>query len=159
MKLKNKIILAKSWIELILRYILGITFVYASFHKIIAPAEFAKIIYGYNLFPDWSINFLAITVPFFELFSGIAIIVGVYPRSAAAIINLMLFAFIVAISINLMRGQEFDCGCFSYGDDGHSSSAAQLLIRDIILFSFGSYVIFFQQKRKYCILNDNAFRN
>ena len=39
-------------IELAVRLILGVTFIYASYHKILAPAEFAKVVYGYGLFPD-----------------------------------------------------------------------------------------------------------
>ena len=43
-----------SWIELAARWILGGMFVYASYNKILAPAVFAKIIYGYGLFPACS---------------------------------------------------------------------------------------------------------
>ena len=32
-------------LEMLARWVLGVTFVYASFHKIIAPAVFAKIIW------------------------------------------------------------------------------------------------------------------
>ena len=36
--------MGNSWIELASRWILGLIFIYASFHKIISPAEFAKIV-------------------------------------------------------------------------------------------------------------------
>ena len=104
-----------SGFELMARWVLGAVFVYASFHKILDPEHFAKIIYGYYLFPDSSINLIAIILPYIELFAGAALILGIYPRSAALIINVMLLAFIAAISINLIRGHEFDCGCFSFG--------------------------------------------
>ena len=67
------------WIELAVRWILGVIFVYASYNKILAPAAFAKIIYGYDLFPAVFINLIAIIVPFLELFAGLALIIGVYP--------------------------------------------------------------------------------
>ena len=98
-----------SWIELAARWILGLTFIYASFHKIISPADFAKIVYGYALFPEALINLIAIMIPFLELIAGLALIIGFYPRSAAIIINGLLVAFIVVLSINLVRGHEFDC--------------------------------------------------
>ena len=106
-----KSLLSNNRLELIARWFLGIIFIYASYHKIIAPDHFAKIIYGYYLFPDFFINLIAIILPFLELFSGLALLLGIYPRSAALIINGMLLVFIIALSINLIRGQEFDCGC------------------------------------------------
>jgi hypothetical protein len=50
-----------QWIELAARWILGMTFIYASYNKILEPAVFAKIIYGYDLFPAVFINLIAIT--------------------------------------------------------------------------------------------------
>ena len=148
-RLKN--IFNNSGVELTVRWFLGITFIYASYHKIADPAYFAKIIYGYYLFPAVSINIIAIVLPFLELISGLAIILGIYPRSAAIIINGMLLAFIVALSINLVRGQQFDCGCFSFGDTGYTHSAWQLLIRDIACFIIGLQVIFFGRCRRWCL--------
>ncbi len=143
--------LNNKWMELIARWTLGLVFIYASSHKIVDPAGFAKIIYGYKLFPVEIINLLAIILPFIELVSGVALLTGFWPRSAAIIINGMLFAFIVAISINLIRGHEFDCGCFSLGNQKHSLTGGQLLVRDIIWFFIGLFIILFNQKRKYSI--------
>lgn len=137
--------------ELVARWLLGSVFVYASVHKILDPENFAKIIYGYYLFPDFSINLIAITLPFVELFSGLALILGIYPRSAALVINGMLLAFIFALAFNLARGHQFDCGCFSFGDRGYTYSAIQLLVRDIILFVAGLQVLFFDRHRKGCV--------
>jgi putative oxidoreductase len=137
--------------ELIARWVLGGLFLFACYHKIVEPAHFAKIIYGYYLFPDFSINLIAIILPFLELFAGIALVLGIYPRSAVLIINATLFAFIVAISINLIRGHEFDCGCFSFGAAGDTFSVVQLLLRDIVCFLLGLQVLFFDNSRKWCV--------
>jgi uncharacterized membrane protein YphA (DoxX/SURF4 family) len=134
-----------------LRWTLGITFIYASCHKIIDPEHFAKIIYGYYLFPDYAINLIALVLPFFELFSGLSLILGFYPRSAALIINGMLLAFIIAVSINLVRGHQFDCGCFSFDDAGYTYSALQLLVRNVIFFTLGMQLLFYGRRRKWCI--------
>ena len=140
-----------SWTELIARWILGITFIYASYHKIISPGDFAKIIYGYDLLPDGLINLIAIILPFVELFSGLALILGIYPLSAALIVNGMLLTFIIALSINLVRGHEFDCGCFSFGETEYTFSAVQLLVRDIMYFFLGLQVLFYDRCRRWCI--------
>jgi uncharacterized membrane protein YphA (DoxX/SURF4 family) len=133
--------------------LLGLTFIYASFYKIVLPAHFAKIIYGYDLLPGASINLIAITLPFLELFAGLALVLGVFPRSAAAIVTGMLLAFMIGISINLMRGHEFDCGCFAFGKQGSASSAAELLGRDVILLIFALYVLRFDGRRRWCVLS------
>ncbi len=146
-----KKILNNSLFELVVRWFLGIIFLYASYHKIVSPAHFAKIIYGYYLFPDVSINIIAIVLPFLELFSGLALILGIYPRSAAVIINGMLLGFIIALSINMIREQQFDCGCFSFDEGGHALTAGQMLVRDIIFFVLGLYVLFFDNYRRWCL--------
>jgi len=133
------------------RWILGLTFIYASLHKIIAPADFAKIVYGYGLFPEILINLIAIMIPLLELVTGLALVIGVYPRSAAITINGLLLAFIAVLTINLIRGHEFDCGCFSAGQSGYSSSPKVTIARDIIYFMLGLHVILFNGVRKISI--------
>jgi uncharacterized membrane protein YphA (DoxX/SURF4 family) len=156
LKVIQETFFCNSWLELISRWVLGTTFIYASFHKIIAPADFAKIIYGYYLFPDLSINLLAITIPLIEIVAGLALILGIYPRSAALIINIMLVAFIIALSINLIRGQEFDCGCFTFIETEEISPAQKSLIRDIVLLIFGIQVLFYDKYRRFCCLQSGG---
>jgi len=141
-------ILENSWVELAARWLLGATFVYASYSKILAPAVFAKIIYGYDLFPPILINLIAIVLPFAELIAGLALIVGFYPRSAALIINAMLLAFIVSLTINMIRGHEFDCGCFAIDAANPSTFSGSLLLRDFIYLALGLYVFFFRHSRR-----------
>ncbi len=144
------------WLELIVRWLLGIIFLYSCYHKIAVPAHFAKIAYGYYLFPDFTINLIAIILPFFELIVGLALILGIYPRSAALIVNGMLFGFVVAISINLIRGHEFDCGCLSFGKAGYTSSAIQLLIRNAFCFLLGLQILFFDKHRRWCVFQSGS---
>ncbi len=151
MKNKLKKIVNNNWVELGARSILGLTFIYASYPKIGAPAELAKILYGYGLFPGMLINLIAITLPFFELVSGVALVAGIYPRSASFIINSMLVLFMIALSINLIRGHEFDCGCFSSEQIGYTSSAGLELGRDIILLGLGLQIFFYRMPRKWCV--------
>ncbi len=130
----------KRTILFFLRVSLAAVFIASSGHKIMDPAAFARILYGYGMFPAVSINILAIIVPFVELFAGIALIAGPYQRSALLLINLMLLFFIVIIGINLLRGYEFDCGCFSFGEPGHASSAGKLVVRDAVMLVCGLFI-------------------
>jgi len=137
MKLKIMKIDKLKITEILISIILGLTFIFASYHKIIDPAKFAKVIYGYAIFPDFAINVLAIIIPFIELVTGISLILRIYTKSALSIINMFLISFILVIAFNLLRGHEFECGCFSFGNDNQVSSAVSLLIRDILLLTAG----------------------
>lgn len=144
-------IFQNSWLELASRWILGLTFIYASYNKILFPADFAKIIYGYDLFPNALINLIAIILPFLELAAALALIIGVYPRSAVTIVNVLLVAFIILLSINLIRGHEFNCGCFKLQDSENNVSSQTTVIRDIFYLALGLQVFFFNRYRRWCI--------
>lgn len=130
------------------RWILGITFIYASYYKIMTPEDFAKIVYGYNLFPEVLINLIAVILPFIELISGLSLLLGIYPRSAALIINGLLSAFIIVLTINLVRGYEFDCGCFSAET---TMSPKMMVARDVVYLVMGLQVFGFNGVRKGCL--------
>jgi len=136
-KMKN----IKATITLfVIKLILGITFIYASYHKIADPAGFAKILYGYAVFPDFCINILAIIIPFIELTAGFSLVFGMFPRSALLIINALLSGFILVIGFNLLRGHEFNCGCFSFSSQTGTIFNIYSLIRNILLLLSGIYM-------------------
>lgn len=137
-------------LELVSRWALGVIFIYASLHKIGDPASFARIVYGYELFPDVTINLIAIVLPFIECVVGCALIIGVYPKSAALIANVLMVQFIVVISVNLIRGHEFDCGCFT-GASETPEPAWVTLIRDLGLLALGLIVCRFRRARRLCL--------
>ena len=139
------------WTELAARWVLGATFLFAAFHKIMAPESFAKAIYSYGLFPEISINLIAIILPFLELFSGLALIFGMYHRAAVVILCGLLMLFIVTLSINLIRGHQFDCGCFYTSGPSSGSDIMNLLIRDILFLVAGAYLFVFKGHRRCCI--------
>ena len=127
-------------IEWALRLFLGCTFIFSSWHKIVSPDQFATIVYGYAIFPHQIINVLAIVLPFGELVCGITLITGLLKRSGLLLINAMLVGFIFLISFNLIRGHEFDCGCFSLGNTKGNWSSIWLLVRDIVMLGAGIYL-------------------
>lgn len=135
--MKNNYIPALAFI---IKLVLGITFIYAAYHKIADPAGFARILYGYAIFPGFSINILAITLPFVELTVGFSLILGLFPRSALLIINALLSGFILLIGFNLLRGHQFDCGCFAFSSQNQTASNIFLLIRDFLLLGSGIYL-------------------
>ncbi len=138
---------------MVARIFLGVVFLYACFSKMIHPAQFAKIVFGYGLFPDFSINLIAILVPWMEFFAAMSLILGIYPAAGALVIDGMLFLYMVVISVNLVRGHEFDCGCFSLEKD-HVVPPEELLIRDLLFFAVGLYILFYNKKRAFTIVEE-----
>ena len=140
---------ANGWLDLGLRWLLGGLFVMASAHKIMDPAAFAKIVYGYDLFPLAAINLIAIIVPFIELTAGLALLSGVYPRAAAVMLCGLLLTFILVIGINALRGHVFDCGCFATSEAALWQNHPGLMLgRNAALLLIGWRVAVFRGRRR-----------
>jgi uncharacterized membrane protein len=101
----------------ICRMILAAIFLLASVPKIIAPHEFAIAVFRYQLLPDAAINLMAIFLPWIELVAALAILVPRASAAAAAILFGLLAVFTAAISIDLVRGINISCGCFTLAAD------------------------------------------
>jgi len=131
-------------VVLIFRLILGVTFIYASLDKIAHPDQFARIIYNYKILPQFLINIFAITLPWVEFIAGLFLILGIFTESASLLICFLFIIFIIATSVNLFRGVDLNCGCFST-DPAGKKEGANLLIKDFIFLYLGIMVFFFNK--------------
>ena len=122
-------ILQNRWVIFIFRIALGIVFVYASFEKIRDPGAFASNIQNYQFLPYGFTNFMAILLPWVELYVGACLILGVFVDGAALLSAGMMVMFIVAISQAVGRGLDIDCGCFKQSG---SIVGLDLLARDVV---------------------------
>lgn len=147
--MKDKIanILSSLPVQVLCRIILGGVFIYASIDKIAHPHAFAKIIYNYQLVPDILVTFPAIVLPWLEMISGLFLIAGIFRRASAVVLSAMLLVFAVAITINLVRGITFDCGCFSTMVTVSGNDPVGLLVRDILFLVPGLIIIFFYKDK------------
>jgi len=98
---------------LVMRVYIGGVFIYASMYKINYPAEFADTIASYQLAPAWSVNILAVLMPWTELVTGVLLVLGWRTKAAAAIIGALLVLFCAVILLTLLRDIPIGCGCFT----------------------------------------------
>ena len=108
--------LIHPWLTVRVQIALGAIFVVAALPKIADPPSFAHMIYNYRILPANLINFSAIAMPWVEILCGLALILGVWTKPARSIIAAMLIVFMIAITINLLRDNAIDCGCFNIAD-------------------------------------------
>lgn len=128
------------------RFILGGVFVYASLPKILDPFEFSDMLYNYKILPDFLVYFIASVLPWIEFFCGAFLLIGIFIRSSALMLSSLLLIFILVISINLFRGINVECGCFSLGRGEAEHNEFILIIRDFLILSPG-LILIFQSKR------------
>ena len=135
-------------VQVLCRFILGGVFIYASLDKITHPHAFARIISNYQLLPGILVTLPALVLPWLEMISGLFLVVGIFKRASALILSSLLLMFTVAISINLVRGITFDCGCFSSVTSASGSDPLGLLVRDLLLLIPGFIIIFFHKDKE-----------
>lgn len=110
--------LTHPWLTVRLQIALGAIFIAAALPKISDPPSFAHMIYNYRILPAGLINITALVMPWVELVAGVALVLGVWTRPARWIVGAMLVVFMIAITINLVRGNAIDCGCFDVASAG-----------------------------------------
>jgi uncharacterized membrane protein YphA (DoxX/SURF4 family) len=123
---------------LVPRMILGVVFIYASYDKLYHPKAFADIIYHYQILPDRLINMTAIFLPWLELLMGFFLIIGFWIPGTVIWCNFLLVVYIGALSFNLARGLDIDCGCFSTA--GGRSIGIETILRDVVFLALSIYL-------------------
>ena len=114
---------------IVFRLVVGGVFIWAGVLKVVDPLGFAQSIMNYQVFPRTLAFIAALVLPWVEVISGGLVIVGLFKRSSALLISLMLAGFIGLVALALARGIDTSCGCF-----GSLSRRADLTL---ILTDFG----------------------
>ena len=123
------------------RIILGIIFIAAAIPKLQDNLAFAEIVANYKILPISMVTRFAHVLPVVEIIAGIFLILGLYTRYAVSVILFLLVIFIVAISVNLWRGESAICGCFSVSEGG-GELGWQTIVRDVIMMLLGAHILF-----------------
>jgi uncharacterized membrane protein YphA (DoxX/SURF4 family) len=149
--------LRSARVQLAIRLLLGLMFVYASLDKIADPAAFARIVYQWQTVGPVPSNLVAVTLPWIELAAGLLLIVGAWKREAAAVVAVMLIVFVAAAVGVLVRGIDVDnCGCTSVAAAGPAPTwppewmrgvGWYLIVRNLVLLA-GALVLVFVEPQK-----------
>lgn len=123
------------WVAVLVRGLVGGVFVFAGFSKLLLPhAEVMAHIQQYQILPGWLVAITAIVLPWLEVCSGTAFLIGFCTTPAALLIAVQLVTFSGLMVIVLAAGIPIaDCGCF--GNLGLPETPLQVLVRDLLMLA------------------------
>ena len=98
------------------RLVTGLVLLVAALSKIGEPSVFARQIAHYDVIPIGLENVIAITLPWIELVTGLALVLGVRARSGAWLATGLMVAFTLAVAQAVARRLDIECGCFGTTD-------------------------------------------
>ena len=141
--MRNKFEIAKPWIGLACRLILGGVLLVAGYLKLGTPSKSQMAIRAYEILPVSIANVLGLVPPPVEVALGLLLILGAATRLAAVMGGFIMFIFIIAISQAWARGLSIDCGCFGGGGTIAKEDTRYLpeILRDFGLVLLALYLI------------------
>ena len=97
-----------------LRLVLGALFIISGSEKLLDLKFFALVIAEYQILPSLLIPAVALLVSLCELLCGTVLLFDLFSRISASVMLCMMAIFIAAMTNNLVRGLEHECGCFEF---------------------------------------------
>jgi len=113
------------------RVVLGALFIWAAVTKLPDMAAFAQDVANYQVIPAALVPIVAAAVVGIELLAGIALVIGVMDRPAAAVLAVLLAAFTALLAQALLRGIDLRCGCFG----GDERASWWTVVRDLVMLA------------------------
>jgi len=124
---------AGAWVRTGARILLGGVFVVAGVLKVPDPAAAVRAVRAYRLLAEPLVAPVAFGLPVIEIAVGLALLAGVFVRTAAIASAVLLVVFIAAVGSAWARGLQIDCGCFGNGGQVAAGETAYPLevLRDL----------------------------
>lgn len=110
-----------------LQLVLGIVFLRAALGKLRSPRHFVDTVKDYELLPTKVAEVTAFLIIPTEFALAAAFLSGVGLVLAIPASVIVLAAFLTAVSVNLLRRHEVECGCFGGAETISGGSAARLV--------------------------------
>ena len=111
------------------------------------PVSFGKVVLSYNLLPkDWVVT-LALVIPYAEFILGLALLLNLYPKTAAYAALGMVAVFTAVAMYRYASGDVSDCGCF--GKLLERQNDWKLLLENTaVLFLLGLLIVNKEERKK-----------
>ncbi len=129
-------------VRLLFCVLFGAVFVWSGWVKVQNPALFLLDVRSFDLLGDPYAAWLALALPWMEIFAGLAVITGLGRAGGLLVLNGLLVVFLVAILQAWVRGIDLKCGCFGASDA--TSNYVELILRDIVLLAVGGWLMWKQ---------------
>jgi putative oxidoreductase len=130
----------KRWGIVVLCVIFGGVFVYSGVLKARDPGLFLISVRSFQMLADPYAAWLALTLPWLEVFAGLAVATGLLRRGGLLLLNGALVVFAVALVSAWVRGIDVECGCFGGGAGQDHSGLVNALVRDAVLLAVGAWL-------------------
>jgi uncharacterized membrane protein YphA (DoxX/SURF4 family) len=124
------------WLATAARLLLGGVFLAAGMLKLPDPAAAVRAVRAYRLLPEVLVAPVAFGLPVIEIAVGLALLAGVFVRTAAVASAVLLIIFLAAVGSAWGRGLQIDCGCFGNGGAvaaGETAAYPTEVLRDTAL--------------------------
>jgi uncharacterized membrane protein YphA (DoxX/SURF4 family) len=119
------------------RLALAAVFLWAAYTKLRDPwMIFAMEIDAMKIVPGPMVEFIARTMPWFELLLGFLLVIGIQTRYVASAATALLVTFFSMLLFLYLRGFQGDCGCFGPGEQ----LGPKTLARDGVLILLSIWV-------------------
>lgn len=141
-----------AWVLLALRVALGGLLIVAGVLKAHdGPIVTAITIAGYRILPAPAIAPLAVALPYFEIFLGAYLALGLFTRAAAIVASVQFLIFAAAVASLVVRGIATNCGCFGAGvatppSWGHVAADVLLALAAVVLVVRGAGAFAFDRR-------------
>ncbi|MDO8106641.1 MauE/DoxX family redox-associated membrane protein [Isoptericola sp. b441] len=106
---------ARPWVSTVVRLALAVVSLWAGLAKAGDLAASVRAVRAFELLPEALARPVGYGLPAVEIVVGVLLLLGLVTRYAAAIMGLLMLAFIVGIASAWARGLSIDCGCFGGG--------------------------------------------
>ncbi len=93
------------------RILCGFILVFASGDKLGNASTFAQMVTNYQILSPDLVPLAGVIIPWLEFFTGICLIFGFRFQGAALVFCLLMGLYALAISFDLLRGVDINCGC------------------------------------------------
>ena len=131
-----------AYLSYAFRVVLGAMFLYTGVVHFLDPKGFAEAVENYRILPVVLVNPFSVVLPFLEMITGSALLLGIFIPGSLLIISGLLFMFTLALGIALFLGLDISCGCFTTTKEAQRISRIYL-VRDLSLLAITVFIFYF----------------